>query len=224
MDNSTGNFKLASGTLQLEGQWDFVYRPGAVLARKGTLTRAAMPIRPGKWYTWPLRALEADRFHLRRAILDGCCWLGAAGLPAVTQLLPDPGLGDLHVITDALLCCATSRRRGGQLLKVIPGSLRKAIGVTDLDAATQGLPVYCAGLQELRPVDLAEQETLGVNPRALAAWQGHARPRPFLAKLRMRDLLLPRIPGELTITFTGPARIWIRIPLPQITKTVTAGE
>ena len=224
MDNSPGKFRLDNGLLQLDGQWDFVYRPGAVLARKGTVTPARMPLRPGKWYSWPLRALEADRFHMRRALLDGRCWLGAAGLPAVTQLLPDPRLGDLHVVTNTLLCYATTRRRGGHLLKVIPGSLRKAIGVTDLAAGNEGLPVYCAALQELRPIDLPEDETLGVNPRALAAWQGPSRPRPFLKKLRMLDLLLPRLPGELTLTFSGPARIWLRVPLPEAPAQTTAGE
>ncbi len=212
MDNSR-QFKLRSGILELSGDWDVVYRPGAILARRGEFITAPMPVRPGKWYSWPFRAMESDRYAMRRGILTGTCWVGGTGV--ITQLPPaKPELGPLNVITEALLCYPTSKRRGGMLQRVIPGSFRGALATTQLESGDGGLPVFCLAHAELLPIHLADGETLQVNPKALAAWQCTTPPRGFLQKLRLRDLILPRLPGDLTLEFTGPGVIWLR-QLPQ---------
>jgi uncharacterized protein (AIM24 family) len=57
-------------------------------------------------------------------------------------------------------------------------------------------------------VQVADGETFSVRPEAAVAWTTR-QPTGFCPKLSIWDVLLPRGPRNLLLTFYGPGLVWI---------------
>ena len=57
-------------------------------------------------------------------------------------------------------------------------------------------------------MQVADGETLSVRPEAAVAWTGK-RPTGFCPRLSIWDVVLPRGPRDLLLTFYGPCLVWI---------------
>ena len=186
---------IIDGSIRLDGDYDFIFQPGSVMAE-------------GTYWNWLGRVFEADRFMLRHGIMKGTLWLGFQNRPYVTTL---PSAGD-HVIvrSEFLLFAELSQRIRGNRLRLVPGSMRKVLTLTELQADEKGLsPVVCTA-SPLNEARLEEGETLHVSPNSLVAWSGCPMPTAFCSHLRFRDLFVPRLPETLTLDFTGPGRVFFQ--------------
>jgi uncharacterized protein (AIM24 family) len=83
-------------------------------------------------------------------------------------------------------------------------SLARSLCVTEFGSEW----VVMATRSRTARLQVADGETLSVKPDAVVAWSG-ARPTGFCPRLGVLDIILPRRPGELLLTFYGPAIVWI---------------
>lgn len=199
---------IIDGSIRLDGIYDFIFQPGGVMAYSGEIRTGLLPLREGTYWNWLGRVFEADRFMLRHGIMKGTLWLGFQNRPYVTTL---PSAGD-HVIvrSEFLLFAELSQRIRGNRLRLVPGSMRKVLTLTELQADEKGLsPVVCTA-SPLNEARLEEGETLHVSPNSLVAWSGCPMPTAFCSHLRFRDLFVPRLPETLTLDFTGPGRVFFQ--------------
>ena len=199
---------IIDGSIRLDGDYDFIFQPGGVMAYSGEIRTGLPPLREGTYWNWLGRVFEADRFMLRLGIMKGTHWLGFQNRPYVTTL---PSAGS-HVIvrSEFLLFAELSQRIRGNRLRLVPGSMRKVLTLTELQADEKGLsPVICTA-SPLNEARVEEGETLHVSPSALVAWSGCPMPTAFCSHLRFRDLFVPRLPETLTLDFTGPGRVFFQ--------------
>lgn len=177
------------------GNWLFgPHQPAAVL---GALAPKRLPREEMSWWR---RLFQPDRRRLQCGTLDGKMWCGDQAHPFLTRI----DLAErVTAVTEKLLLAPVSARRAGNLLRVLPFSLRGALCTTVLEGgwavtATQGRTAR---------VVVADGETLGVRPESAVAWTGHP-PTGFCPRLRARDLVLPRAPKCLRLNFHGPCVVW----------------
>ena len=143
-----------------------------------------------------------DRAALRRVETAGDAYFASAAAPFLTALAPPPD-APLSAVAAKLLVAPFDARVKGRALKLVPFSFARATPVTELRG---GWAVFATRSRTAR-VSLADGETLTVRPEALVAWLGPA-PTGFCPKLRLLDLLLPRLPRTLAFSFHGPATVW----------------
>ncbi len=143
-----------------------------------------------------------DRAALRRVETTGDAYFASAEAPFLTAqtVLPDTPLA---VVAAKLLVAPFESRVKGLSLKVIPMSFARAIPVTLLQTGWAVL----ATKSRVTRVTLDEGATLMVRPEALVAWMG-PKPTGFCPKLGILDILLPRGPRNLGLSFHGPATVW----------------
>jgi uncharacterized protein (AIM24 family) len=202
---TANEYHVEDGALRVDGELDFLYRPSGVMAFSGTLRAGVVPMRQGSWRNWLTRLFDADRFMLRHGVMKGTLWLGLQDCPFVTALPADNRT--VTVRSEFLLFAERSRRLAGKRLHLVPGSVRNIFALTELDTAAAGAPAFVCTASPLHEAQLEEGETLHLSPNALVAWGGCPKPAAFCAKLRLRDLFLPRLPDTLSLDFKGPG--WV---------------
>lgn len=193
----SGSGRLVTGAL-----------PPAAVSSGGWRPLGRLPLLPGRWTDWLRRALMPDRFRLRlnEVSAGATVWLSDGSQPFVTWLDAAPGL-PLRVVTERLLACPWSCRGGSRLVRVVPGSLRGALCVTEVP---DGWCVVSTASRAL-PLDVAAGESLEVDCGALVAWRGErVRVSGVCGRLRLRDVVLPRLPQALRLRLEGPCRVWVQ--------------
>ena len=115
-----------------------------------------------------------------------------------------PCAAPISAVSSKVLVAPAKARTGSQNVKLIPMSLSSSLGITEFGSewvvmATRGRTVR---------IQVAEGETLSVRPEAVVAWSG-AKPTGFCPKLGLLDMILPRRPQDLLLTFYGPAIVWV---------------
>ena len=127
----------------------------------------------------------------------------------------------IFAVSGKVLVAPAAARKDAQTVKLIPMSVRGALCVTEFgergtgngergtgNGEGDGCWVVTATAGRTARVQVAEGETLSVRPEAAVAWTGK-RPTGFCPKLGLIDILLPRGPRDLLLTFYGPCLVWI---------------
>lgn len=210
MNEQKMSYEVLEGAVRIEGEAELVFRPRSVSAWSGTLVMGTLPWRQGGWRGWLRRFFAADRFVVRRGQLAGRLWLAAREAPVVTALPSPTGDERLQVLSNCLLCADGGCRESGFRLFTVPGSLREALAVTVFRGWGRGVPVVVCTESPLNAAVVGEGEELHVKPSALVAWSGCGKPRAFCAKLRLRDMVIPRPPETLTLDFSGPGVVYFQ--------------
>jgi len=115
-----------------------------------------------------------------------------------------PCAAPISAVSSKVLVAPQAARTGAQCVKPIPMSLARSLCVTEFGSEW----VVMATRSRTARLQVADGETLSVKPDAVVAWSG-ARPTGFCPRLGVLDIILPRRPGELLLTFYGPAIVWI---------------
>ena len=115
-----------------------------------------------------------------------------------------PCAAPISAVSSKVLVAPQAARTGAQCVKPIPMSLARSLCVTEFGSEW----VVMATRSRTARLQVADGETLSVKPDAVVAWSG-ARPTGFCPRLGVLDIILPRRPGELLLTFYGPAILWI---------------
>jgi len=144
----------------------------------------------------------ADRASVRRLETDDTAWFSRAEAPFLTRIdaLPDEAVS---VISEKVLVAPFESRVGSESLKLVPLSFQKTVSVTQFKKGW----VVAATRSRVARLALADGETLTVRPESLLAWAGK-RPSGFCPKLSLLDMILPRMPKNLSYTFHGPGVVW----------------
>ena len=152
---------------------------------------------------------------------------GAAGMakcadssrPFLTHI---PCAAPVFAVSDKVLVAPAAARRDAQFVKVVPMSLSSSICVTEFgvpgdgeaprgDAeASGGDSAWVVMATESRTcrLPLEDGQTLSARPDAVVAWTTK-RPTGFCPRLSVWDVLLPRGPRDLMLTFYGPGVVWV---------------
>ena len=123
-----------------------------------------------------------------------------------------PCAAQISAVSSKLLVAPAGARTGAQNVKAIPLSLTGSICVTCFGSDW----VIMATKGRTTRIQVAEGETLSVRPDAVVAWSG-AKPTGFCPKLGVLDMLLPRGPRDLLLTFYGPSVVWVEGSSPSTT-------
>ncbi len=115
-----------------------------------------------------------------------------------------PCAAPVSAVSAKVLVAPAAAWTGAQNVKTVPMSLAKSICVTKFESEW----VVMATKGRTMRIQVAEGETLSVRPEAAVAWTG-AAPTGFCPRLGLLDILLPRGPKDLLLTFYGPAIVWI---------------
>ena len=146
---------------------------------------------------WRLR----DRSRLDLVETTAASKCACAARPFLTHI---PCAAPIFAVSDKVLVAPASAWAGAHAIKLIPMSLKSALCATEFG----GEWVVMATLGRTARVALADGETLSARPEAVVAWTGR-RPTGFCPKLGLLDILLPRGPRDLLLTFYGPGVVWI---------------
>jgi len=146
---------------------------------------------------WLLR----DRSWLELVETSGSARCASAVRPFVTHI---PCAAPISAVSAKVLVAPSGARTGAQLVKTIPMSLARSLCVTEFGSEW----VVMATRGRTARIQVPEGETLSVRPDAVVAWSG-AKPTGFCPKLGVLDMLLPRGPRELMLTFYGPSLVWV---------------
>ena len=161
-------------------------------------------------------AEDSSSLVTRHSSLSAEAHCASADRPFLTRI--DCGV-PVSAVSDKILVAPAAARTGAKLVKVIPLSFARAIGITEFASPADrqtvepsdrqtGSWVIMATRSRTTRIALEEDESLGVRPEAAVAWTG-ARPTGFCPRLRLLDVLLPRGPRDLLLHFHGPAIVWI---------------
>ena len=145
--------------------------------------------------------LVRDRGNLELVETTGSARCSDRTRPFLTHI---PCAAPISAVSSKVLLAPSEARTGARCVKLIPLSLAGSICVTDfgsewLVTATRGRTAR---------VQVAEGETFSVRTEAIVAWSG-ANPTGFCPRLGVLDMILPRRPRELLLTFYGPAIVWL---------------
>ena len=130
----------------------------------------------------------------------------AAKLADVTRpfLTHIPCAAPISAVSSKVLVAPLEARTGAQSVKLIPMSLSGSHCVTEFGS---GWVVMSTRSRTAR-IQVPEGETLSVRPESVVAWSG-AKPTGFCPRLGVIDMILPRGPRDLLLTFYGPSIVWI---------------
>lgn len=168
-------------------------QPVAALAQKVTTCGSRIPG----------RLFAPDRRVLRRFVSVNRSYFALANRPFLTRielLADDP----VSVLTDKLLLAPTIARQSSRMVRIIPMSFRGALMVTTF---MKGDAIVTATKGRTTMVSVPQDEVFSVVPSGVIAWTGRA-PVGCVPRLSIRDLFLPRLPGNLTLSFVGPCHVW----------------
>lgn len=110
----------------------------------------------------------------------------------------------LFAVSEKVLVAPAVARKDAQLVKVVPMSAKSALCVTEFGSDW----AVMATASRTARIALADGETVSARPESVVAWTGR-RPTGFCPKLSLWDLLLPRGPKDIFLTFYGPGVVWV---------------
>lgn len=142
-----------------------------------------------------------DRAHLNLVATDGSAHCGDRTRPFLTHI---PCAAALGVISSKVLVAPNSARKRDYILRTIPMSLAHAKCVSEFTEEW----VVTATRSRTKRITLEESQTLSVRPDAAVAWTCKA-PTGSCPRISIWDVLLPRMPKDLLLTFYGPGAVWI---------------
>lgn len=142
-----------------------------------------------------------DRSRLDLVETTAAATCADATRPFLTHI---PCAEPIFVVSEKVLVAPAAARANAHLVKVIPMSTRGALCATEF--ADEWLVAATAG--RTARLRVTEGDTLSVRPEAVVAWTGK-RPTGFCPRLGLLDVLLPRSPRDLLLTFYGPCLVWI---------------
>ena len=115
-----------------------------------------------------------------------------------------PCAAPISAVSSKVLVAPKVSRTGAQSVKLIPMSLVGSLCVTEFGSEW----VVTATRSRTARIQVAEGETLSVRPEAVVAWSGE-KPTGFCPRLGVLDMILPRRPRDLLLTFYGPSIVWV---------------
>ena len=115
-----------------------------------------------------------------------------------------PCAAPIAAVSSKVLVAPAEARTGALNIKVVPMSFARTLCVTVFGSEW----VVMATKSRTTRLNVAEGETLSVRPEAAVAWSG-AKPTGYCPKLGVLDMILPRGPKDLLLTFYGPAIVWV---------------
>ena len=124
-----------------------------------------------------------------------------ANRPFLTHI---PCAAEVFAVSEKVLVASAQSWKDAKLVKPVPMSARFSFCVTQF---TANWVVMATKSRTIRLV-LGEDETVAVRPDAVVAWTTKM-PTGFCPRLSLWDVLLPRGPRELSLTFYGPGVVWV---------------
>ena len=152
-----------------------------------------------------------DRARLDLVETDGTAKCADSTRPFLTHI---PCAEPVFAVSEKVLVAPAAARTDAQTVKVIPMSACRALCTTEFgergtgNGERDGCWVVLATMGRTARVQVAEGETFSARPETVVAWTGK-NPTGFCPKLRLLDILLPRGPRDLLLTFYGPCLVWI---------------
>ena len=151
-----------------------------------------------------------DRPRLELVETSGAARCADATRPFLTHI---PCAAPVAAVSGKVLVAPAAARTGARLVKVVPMSAKGALCVTEFGGAGNGEQesgswVVMATASRTVRVPLEDGQTVSVRPDAVVAWTGRA-PTGFCPKLSVWDVILPRGPRDLLLTFYGPGVVWV---------------
>lgn len=130
-----------------------------------------------------------------------------------------PCAAPIFAVSDKVLVAPAAAWAGAHAVKSVPMSLKSSLCATEFrqpeeisgagDAQPQSQAwVVMATAGRTARIPLEGDETLSARPESVVAWTGN-RPTGFCPKLGILDILLPRGPKDLFLTFYGPSIVWV---------------
>ena len=141
-----------------------------------------------------------DRSALDLVETTGAAKCADARRPFLTHI---PCAAPISAASAKVLVAPAKARRDAHFVKLIPMSLKNALCVTEF--GEEWVVMATAGRTCRMPLD--DGQTLSVRPEAVVAWTGR-NPTGFCQRLSLWDVLLPRGPRDLLLTFYGPGVVW----------------
>ena len=141
-----------------------------------------------------------DRPSLDLVETTGAAKCADARRPFLTHI---PCAAPISAASAKVLVAPAKARRDAHFVKLIPMSLKRALCVTEF--GEEWVVMATAGRTCRMPLD--DGQTLSVRPEAVVAWTGRD-PTGFCRRLSLWDVLLPRGPRDLLLTFYGPGVVW----------------
>jgi len=114
-----------------------------------------------------------------------------------------PCAAPVSAVSEKVLVAPAKARKDARFVKLIPMSLKNALCVTEF--REEWVVMATAGRTCRMPLD--DGQTLSVRPEAVVAWTGR-NPTGFCQRLSLWDVLLPRPPRDILLTFYGPGVVW----------------
>ena len=142
-----------------------------------------------------------DRGSLDLVETTGAAKCADSSHPFLTYI---PCAEPIFAISGKVLVAPAAARKGAHAVKLIPMSARGSLCATEF--GEEWVVMSTAG--RTARMQVPEGETLSVRPDAVVAWTGK-RPTGFCPKLSIWDVILPRGPRDLLLTFYGPCLVWI---------------
>ncbi len=155
--------------------------------------------------------LVRDRGSLDLVETSGAARCADSSRPFLTHI---PCAEPIFAVSGKVLVAPAFARKDAQMVKVVPMSARGALCVTEFgergtgNGEQEGCWVVMATAGRTARMQVADGETLSVRPEAAVAWTGK-RPTGFCPRLSIWDVVLPRGPRDLLLTFYGPCLVWI---------------
>ncbi len=152
-----------------------------------------------------------DRSLLDLLETSGVSRFADSSRPFLTHI---PCASTIYAVSSKVLVAPASARRGAEIVKAVPMSLKGGICTTEFSQGPEGEASQEAAWAVMATagrtcrIPLEEGETLSVRPEAIVAWTGK-RPTGFCPKLSLWDVILPRGPRDLLFTFYGPGVVWV---------------
>ena len=156
----------------------------------------------GKAVRQPRRGwIVRDRGSLELLDTTGVAKCADKTKPFLTHI---PCAAPIFAVSSKVLVAPKESRKGAQSVKLIPMSLVGSLCVTEFGSEW----LVTATRSRTVRIQVAEGETLSVRPDAVVAWSGE-KPTGFCPLLGVLDMILPRRPRNLLLTFYGPSIVWV---------------
>lgn len=156
----------------------------------------------GKAVRQPRRGwIVRDRGSLELLDTTGVAKCADKTKPFLTHI---PCAAPIFAVSSKVLVAPKESRKGAQSVKLIPMSLVGSLCVTEFGSEW----LVTATRSRTARIQVAEGETLSVRPDAVVAWSGE-KPTGFCPRLGVLDMILPRRPRNLLLTFYGPSIVWV---------------
>ena len=142
-----------------------------------------------------------DRSRLDLVEVGGRAKCSDASRPFLTHI---PCAAPVFAVSEKVLVAPSDARRDAQFVKAVPMSLSGSVCVTEFGEEW----VVMATASRTCRMPLEDGQTLSARPDAVVAWTTR-RPTGFCPKLSFWDVVLPRGPRDLLLTFYGPGVVWV---------------